>query len=151
MSVRQIMTENALTVGPTDRVETALRHLIENRYINLPVVDANGKYLGLFGVFEVMALFLPRAALLENAGVDLSFIREDAAALRERMAECKARTVADAMRRDAPVLRPETSVLEAIYLCHRTRSSLPVVEKDSDRLLGIVSYWDAIAALMSPR
>ena len=51
------------------------------------------------------------------------------------------------LRTDLPVLRPDTPIVEALLLFYRERSTLPVVEAASGRLLGVLSYWDALSAI----
>ena len=53
-------------------------------------------------------------------------------------------------RTDLPVLRPETPVIEAILQFYRNRSTLAVVDPQSRKLLGVLSYWDALAAIARP-
>jgi hypothetical protein len=38
-------------------------------------------------------------------------------------------------------------VIEALLHFYRHRSTLPVVDKTTGRLLGVLSYWDALAAV----
>jgi CBS domain-containing protein len=151
MTVGRIMSSPPLSLRPTDTVGAAAQGLIEYRFVNLPVADENGRYLGLFGVFEMLALILPRAALEEGAVVDLGFIKEDAKALKDRLESVRALAVGDHINRSAPVLRPETPLLEAMLELYRARSTLAVVEEVDHRLVGMVSYWDALSALMSRR
>lgn len=151
MTVSRIMSSPPLSLRPADTVGTAAQGLIEYRFINLPVADEGGRYLGLFGVFEMLALILPRAALEEGAALDLGFIKEDTKALKDRLESVRALAVGDHINRSVPVLHPETPLLEAMHELHRARNTLPVVERADGRLIGMVSYWDALGALMSRR
>jgi CBS domain-containing protein len=49
------------------------------------------------------------------------------------------------------VLHPDSGTLEAILELYRARNSLAVIDKKTRRLVGMVSYWDALRALMSQR
>jgi CBS domain-containing protein len=40
------------------------------------------------------------------------------------------------------VVGPDTPLLETVLILFRTRASLPVVDPDSGKLLGVISYWD---------
>jgi CBS domain-containing protein len=71
----------------------------------------------------------------------------DAEDLRRRFPEVAARTVADVADRDARVLHPDTPQVEALRLFCEQHTTLAVVERDTRKLLGIVSYWDALCAL----
>jgi CBS-domain-containing membrane protein len=59
--------------------------------------------------------------------------------------------VRDHLDNSAPVLHPDSGTLEAILQLYRARNSLAVIDKKSRRLVGMVSYWDALRALMSQR
>jgi CBS domain-containing protein len=54
-------------------------------------------------------------------------------------------------RPDLPVLRPDTPVVESLLLLYRNRSALPVVDEATGRLAGVLSYWDALAAIAGKR
>ncbi|TAN65690.1 MAG: CBS domain-containing protein, partial [Magnetospirillum sp.] len=75
-------------VGPTllkdDAVADALATLVVQGAAALPVVDAAGQFLGVFGMREVVGMLLPRAALLAD-GLDLSFVADSIAQLGDRL------------------------------------------------------------------
>jgi CBS domain-containing protein len=151
MTVKSFMTSPPLWLRPDDMVGAAAQQLVENKFVNLPVADREGHYLGLFGVFELLALVLPKAALGKGMDLDLGFLKEDMKAVQAQLEEARFFKLGDHLNREAPVLHPETGTLEAIFQLYRIRNSLAVVEQKSLRLVGIVSYWDALRALMSQR
>jgi hypothetical protein len=104
----------------------------------------------MFGVFELLALLLPKGATLDHLVPDLSFLGDDFSALQARLGESEAQPVGPLARTDLPVLHPDTAIIQALLLFHQGRSSLAVVEEGSGRLLGLLSYWDALAALVGP-
>ena len=147
MSSTAIMTANPLTLKESDSVADAARALIEHRYINMPVVDAAGRFLGMFGIYDLLGLLIPRVALAGDLLPNLRFIGHDGAALREKYATVKAKTVGECCDRQAVTLAPDTPEIEAVRLFCRKHTTLAVVEPGTKKLLGIVSYWDAIAAV----
>lgn len=151
MTVKTFMTSPPLSLRPDDTVGLAAQQLIENRFVNLPVADEKGHYLGLFGVFDLLALVLPKAALEQQADLDLGFLKDDVHAVEERLEAARFLRIGDYLNDKAPVLHPESGTLEAILALHRARNTLAVVSKKDRRLLGMVSYWDALRALMSQR
>jgi CBS-domain-containing membrane protein len=78
---------------------------------------------------------------------NLRFMGDDAEDLRQRFREVAARKVGDVADRDARVLYPETPQIEALRLFCQQHTTLAVVERGTRKLLGIVSYWDALCAL----
>lgn len=143
MTCRSIMTPEPISLAPADRIGPAAKIILERRFIHLPVVDA-GRYVGCFGVFELLGLLLPSAAI-DRLLPDLRFLPDDPADLIRRLGEVAEKPVGPHVRTDLPVLHPETSVVEALLLFHRHRATLPVVE--AERLVGILSYWDALKAI----
>ena len=144
------MTTNPVTLRSDDRVGLAAERLMANRFIILPVVDAEARYEGLFGVFELLRLLLPRGATVDHLLPDLRFMADDLTALQADFRELASEPVGKYQRTDLPVLRPETPVIEAILQFYRNRSTLAVVDPQNRKLLGVLSYWDALAAIARP-
>lgn len=147
MAVRSIMTTDLVTLHADDTVGTAVDILLSKRYVLLPVIDGDRRYLGEFDVWDTLRLLLPRAATLDDLVPDLSFIADDLLALQAKFAESRDALVGPLARSNLPHLDPEMSVVEALLLFYRNRSALPVVDKGSGRLMGVLSYWDALAAI----
>jgi CBS domain-containing protein len=45
-------------------------------------------------------------------------------------------------KEDVETVGPDTPLLEAVLILYRTRASLPVVDPETGKLLGVISYWD---------
>ncbi len=144
------MTIDPVTLRTDDRVALAAERLMAKRFINLPVVDAEGRYQGLFGVFELLRLLLPRGATVDHLLPDLRFMADDLSALQVHFGEMAGEPIGRHIRTDLPVLGPETPVIEALLQFYRNRTTLPVVDPSSRKLLGVLSYWDALAAIARP-
>jgi len=150
MSCAAIMTGDPLTIGEDESVADAAAKLVAHHHSSLPVVDANGRYTGMFGIYDLLSLLVPRVALAGNLMANLRFIIDDPGELRQKFLEVKSRRVGDAANRNAATLHPDSPEIEAIRLFCRSHDSLPVIEKDSGKIVGIVSCWDAIRALAAP-
>ena len=141
------MTQAPLSVREDETVGAAAAKLIEHRYINLPVVDAGGKFVGMFGIYDLFSLLVPKVALAGGLLPNLRFMGDDPEDLRSKFREISVRKVGDAAERDVRVLYPDTPQIEALRLFCEQHSTLAVVERDTRKLVGIVSYWDAVCAL----
>lgn len=148
MTCANIMTPNPLSVHEGDTVETAAKMIVEHRYINLPVCDKSGKYLGMFGIYDLLALLVPRVAIVGNLLPNLRFMSDDVPSLHAKYEEVKTRAVGTAADRMAPSVNLDTPVIEAVRLFCRNHTTLPVVERGTGVLKGIVSYWDAARIIM---
>jgi len=151
MTVRSIMTADPLTLRADDSVARAAELMVRHRYLILPVVDANDRYAGVFDMWDLLGLLLPKAATIDELVPDLGFLGDDLPGLQSRLAEVGAQPVGPLARPDLPALKPTMSVTEALLLLFRNRSALPVVDETTQRVVGVLSYWDALAAIAKNR
>ncbi len=146
MTVQAIMTREPLTLRADDTVLRAAELMLDHRYLILPIVDADGRYLGVFDVWDLLQLLLPKAATLDDLVPNLGFLGDDLPSLQAKLKEMGGRPVGPLARPDLPILKPDMAVIEALLLFFRNRSTLPVVD-DGQRVVGVLSYWDALAAV----
>jgi CBS domain-containing protein len=147
MSCAAIMTKEPLTVREDETVADAVAKLIAHHSMSLPVLDANGRYVGMFGVSDLLGLLVPRVALAGNLMSNLRFIGDDPDELRRRYAEVKSRRVSEAVDRNGARLHLDSPEVEAIRLCCRSHAEIPIIEKATEKVVGIVSCWDVLRAL----
>ena len=153
MACLEIMEADPPVLLGTDTVGKAVSVLLERRYLALPVVDASRRYLGLFAKSRLFGLMLPSIVALEDLLpkiaqlTDLAYLSDDMDDLRERFAALRDRPVADFADREAPTLKPDSPLMEAVLLVYRTRNFVPVVDPVSKRLIGVVSTWHILAQL----
>jgi CBS-domain-containing membrane protein len=147
MSCAAIMSKDPMCVRADETIEQAAKKLTAHQFISLPVVDADGGYLGMFGIYDLFSMLVPRVALAGNLLPNLRFISDNPEDLRARYREVKTHLVSEAADRKAVTLKPDTPEIEAIRLFCQSHSSLAVIDPDSRKVLGIVSCWDAIRAI----
>jgi CBS-domain-containing membrane protein len=135
----------ALAAG--DTVADAAARMLSDRVTDLPVVDAAGKLVGMFGLERLFGLLLPKAALLGDGVPDLAFVSDTLEELRERMRDIDDRLVGDLVVDPDHVVHPDTSPLEIVLLLYRGANNVPVVEQASGRLVGMISARDVLEAL----
>jgi CBS-domain-containing membrane protein len=143
-----IMTVNPPTVRDTDSIAVATALLIEGRHLGLPVIDKDGRYIGMFGTDELLSLVVPRVAIAgSNVVPNLRFVGDNPNALGERFQQSAQQSVGTVADRNAIALGPDTPQIEAFRIFCRSRASLPVVEPGSRKLVGLVSYFDVMGAM----
>ncbi len=124
MNISDVIREqkNLVICRPEDTVQTAAVLLHTNFIGALPVVDAAGKLVGIFGERDIVRAFAARKPRLEDM------------------------RVADLMTVRVVTCTRATSVLEATALMKRNRiRHLPVVE--DGKLVGIISIRDTLEIL----
>jgi CBS domain-containing protein len=147
MTVRAIMTPQPLTLRSNDTVAQAAELMLGHRYLILPVVEADGRCAGMFDMWDLLALLLPKVATLDDELVpDLGFLGDDLPSLQAKLTEVGNQPVGPLARPDLPLLKPDMPVVEALLLLFRNRTTLPVVD-EKDCVIGVLSYWDALAAI----
>ena len=146
MSCQAIISPPPAVLNKTQSVGEALDILRRHGATALPVVDAKGHYLGVFGLKELIALVLPRAVRLGDDLGELGFVSDSLDDLRGRLAALARDNVGKHMAAHRSV-RPETPLVEALLLLYRGDSYLPVVD-GSGKLAGIVTAADAMARVM---
>lgn len=137
------------TLRDTDTVGAALQRLLADRVTDLPVVDAAGRLIGMFKLDRVYAALLPKAALIGFGMDDLAFASDTIGQLRGRMREIEGEPVSTFSVQPNHVVHPDTTPLELVLLLHQGVNNIPVVERQSGRLAGMVSARDLLTALQA--
>ncbi len=143
-TAKDIMDPNPTSVNPDDKIRTAATFIMANRYRRLPVVDSDNRFVGVFGVDCLLRLVLPKAVVMDEGLHSINFMRESLSDLHRRFQQHENDPVSSCMElQEIKVVHPDTPLLETLLILYRTRASLPVVEQQTDRLVGDISYWDA--------
>ena len=147
MSTPAIYQTDFPRLAATDSVDVALRRMLDDRVSDLPVVDASGALVGMFKLEKLYAMLLPRGTLLGHGMSDLTFVSDTLQELREKMRDIGDDPVLDYVIKADHVIHPDTPPLEIVLLLHNGVNNVPVVDKDSRRLVGMVSARDLLTAL----
>ncbi len=133
----------------TETVADAIRRMLGDRVSDLPVVDASGRFLGMFRLDRLYATLLPKAALIGYGVPDLAFVSDTLGQLREKMREIEDLPVREFVVRPHDVVHPDTPPLEIVLLLHQGINAIPVIERDGGRLVGMVAARDLLNALVA--
>jgi CBS domain-containing protein len=146
--VRDIMDPDPATVAPDTPVEEVLRLMREHELPGVPVVDDDGRCVGIVTEADLVLpddqgdLHIPHYVNLFGGTVFL----EPLSRFENRLRKAFASDAADMMTRRPDTVGPDTTVREAARLIHETgHNRLPVVE--DGRLVGIVTRVDVLGAL----
>jgi CBS domain-containing protein len=146
--VRDIMDPDPATVPPDTPVEEVVQMLRDHELPGLPVVDADGRCVGIVTEADLILpddegdLHIPHYINLFGGTIFL----EPLSRFEERLRKAFASKAEDMMTRDPDVVAPDTDVREAARLIHESgHNRLPVVE--NGRLVGVVTRVDVLGAL----
>lgn len=131
----------------TDTVADAIQRMLDDRVSDLPVVDGTGKFIGMFRLDRLYATLLPKAALIGYGVGDLAFVSDTLGQLRERMREIEHLAVRDFVVKPRDAVHPDTPPLEVVLLLHHGINAIPVTDRESGRLVGMISARDLLTAL----
>ena len=149
MTASVIMDPKPTVLHPADTVRTAMQHIMHHRYRNLAVVDDAGRYLGVSGVHCLLRLMLPQAVVMEEGLTTIPFIRETLSDLHRRLIEAEDDPIGLCVNEEVTVVAPDTPLLETLLVLYKTRTSVPVVERETGRLAGMISYWDVTRKILA--
>jgi CBS domain-containing protein len=148
MNVEELMNRDPLTIGADVSFSSAYQQLLDLRVRSLPVVDDAGIYKGMFDVYDIWGVLLPKAARLEGRSLrDLAFVSSSEGQLREKLREAGSHRVSEFVDRDLPAIYPDTPLQEAIRLLYEHDGNLAVVNRKTGELLGLLSAWEILARL----
>jgi CBS-domain-containing membrane protein len=132
-----------------DEVGEAMRRMLTNFVTDLPVVDDDGRLIGILKLERLLASLLPKGALIGFGMDDLSFVSDSLDHLRKQMQTVADTPVRQLMVKAEQVVHPDTSPVEIVLLLYRGASNVPVVESDTHKLVGMVSARDVLNALQN--
>jgi len=136
------MDSNPTVLKATDTIECASEFIMTKRYRSLPVVDDNYCYQGMFGVHSLLKMVIPEAVFLPQGLKNVNFIHESFEDLFQRFALVRDKPVSLYMNNEIYPIEPDTPLTTTLLQLYNTHASIPVVEPDSCKLLGMISYWD---------
>lgn len=142
MNASEVMDPEPSTLKPTDSIGYGAGIIMHSRYRSLPVVDENFCYVGMFGVNCLLKQVIPKAVLMHKGLENVSFIHESMQDLFDRFNEVKEQPISICLSHDVHPVAPDTPLTETLLQLYETKSSIPVVETGTCKLLGMISYFD---------
>ena len=148
LTAKEIMTREVCTV----REETDLKELsalfVEHNYKTLPVVDADGRLVGVVSQTDLIEQDKPLHIPTVISLFDWVLYLESPKAFSDEVRKVSARKVGEICARDVITCTPETPVDEVASLMveHKVHL-LPVL--DGEQLVGVVARFDLIRSLGS--
>lgn len=131
--VHDVMSRNPVTVGLNDTLSSATRKMSEKGVKRLPVVDAEGRLVGIISRADVLR------------AVAESFPR----VVSEYEAHPGALTAGELMRTDGPVVASTAPLREVVDVVASTRLNRAVVVDADRRVVGVISDADVLGSVES--
>jgi CBS-domain-containing membrane protein len=143
------MHAEPMTVTANVTVGETVKLLAEKRFRSIPVVDDDGKMLGQFGVSNLLKLAIPASASAKGGMRSADFMNDSITDLQRRLSDDWDKPVSDYCDNDTQTLAPDDSLTRTVIcIAEGKQDNIPVVDPDSNRLVGIISYWDILDHLL---
>ncbi len=146
--VADVMTPNPITVTPQTPLQEAIKILAAKHISGLPVVNEEGKLVGVISETDLMwretgvdappyIMFLDSIIYLENPA------RYD-----KEIHKALGQTVKEVMSDKAISIKPQQKLKEAAHLMHEKKiRRLPVVDAENGQVIGIITQGDIIRTM----
>ncbi|MCM8763103.1 MAG: CBS domain-containing protein [Candidatus Omnitrophica bacterium] len=143
MKVKEIMIKEVISISPQTNAQEALDLLEKMQISGLPVIDKDGKLVGMFTEKDILRHILP--GYVEKVG---TFVyEEDTKAIKRKFNQLSTLQVGELMRREVVTTSEDTSLYEVarLMLTQKARR-IPVLDK-TGKVLGIIARCDILRAL----
>lgn len=155
IKVKDAMQSDVITVKRTNSIHEAARVLRENRISGAPVVDDDGKLVGIISEGDIMRLLevhSPRLNLILPSPLDLVELpirmKHEYDEIAKGIRKAAVMLVEEIMKEKVITVSPEASVSDAVELMDKHDiKRLPVVDEDGN-LVGIITRGDVIGAFV---
>ncbi len=144
--VKDVMSRDVVTIDANESIHDALQLMAENKVAALPVVDRQGRCVGIISASDLVDVTRDLEAGIDELGqTDELFF----GLIIDKIADgISHQTVLDLMSEVVISANPEEFLTEAASRILRDRvHRLPVVD-DADQLVGIISTTDILAAFV---
>jgi CBS domain-containing protein len=142
MKVKEIMSEDVVSIKPDDNAKDALNLLFKMQISGLPVINRQGKLVGMFTEKDILSQILP--SYLEKIG---RFVYEETPkSIKKKFQDLTNLPVSQLMRKDVITIDDEASLCEVarLMLTQRVRR-IPVLNNEK-KVVGIVAREDIVKA-----
>jgi len=149
MTAKLFMNPNPVIIRTTDTIAQGAEQVMAKQRRELPVVDDEGRFQGMLTVDCLLYLVLPKAATMDRGLDTLSFVQSSLDDLRKRLKKYWDKPVILCLKKkNITVVYPDTPMLETLLILYHSRTNLPVVEKNTGKLIGTISYYDVGAKIL---
>lgn len=152
MKIKMCSQKSSETLYENAPLHKAVSMITSKRLAALPVINEHGIYVGIIGVNGLLEMLLPKAvrsALEKNNDSipGLSFMDDNMEELRSRLVHLSEATVGSLAKRDAPVIYPDSPIMEAVLLLLRGEDEVAMVDRETHKFICMVSSYDLLHTL----
>lgn len=147
MQCHSIMRSPPTRIYQDNTVQEAIDMLLENHMYSLPVVDRSEVLVGVIGVERLLGVALPTSLSMKQGLKSAGFLPAEVEDLRVRLKDISQEPVLSYITTDIKYVYPDSPLTDALLLLYHSRVRIPVVERDSKRLVGGISFTTLLRKL----
>lgn len=142
MRVKEIMAKDVVSIKPDNNAKEALTLLFKMQISGLPVIDTQGRLVGMFTEKDILTAILP--SYIEKVG---RFVyEENPKSIKKKFEGLVNLTVSQLMRKDVVTVDENASLCEVAHLILTQKvRRIPVLNKEK-RVVGIIVREDIVKA-----
>ena len=144
VTVADIMVQEPIAVQPQNSLRELINLMGTHRVAGMPVVDETGKYLGEVNVLNLLKVGVPNYVMMLD---NLSFLASYEP-LENLFGKQDILFVKDIMTTGDVFIRPESSIIEAVFLMFSQNKRYLSVVKD-EKLVGLVTAMDILIKVIT--
>ncbi|HQJ96701.1 MAG TPA: PTS sugar transporter subunit IIA [Candidatus Cloacimonas sp.] len=144
VTVADIMVQNPIAVLPRYSLRELINLMGTHRVAGMPVVDETGKYIGEVNVLNLLKVGVPNYVMMLD---NLSFLASYEP-LENLLGKQDILFVKDIMTTGDVFIRPESSIIEAVFLMFSQNKRYLSVVKD-EKLVGLVTAMDILIKVIT--
>ena len=153
MTTKDIMSDHVYTISPEITVGEAVLIMAREKVHNLPVVDADGSFMGLFSLRRITRALMPMAAQIGEDVMDfqMAFISDGSDDYLRRLKKIGDKPVSSLLEKKKKLrfCSPDTPIPHLLQLLSENPMSLPVLvlKGEKQQVVGMVSNWDVLTKI----
>lgn len=147
MPCHSAMIDNPLTVTENEEVGVVLKKMKKAKAEYAPVLNEDGKLVGLFSYEILLKNLLPVSVAVAD-GVQLDVTVRAAPGIAKRLKKVYPLAVSNFMERKVNAVHPETPTWEGINFLTIHGAPLLVVDSETEKLVGLMSGHSAVEELI---
>ncbi|HNQ40210.1 MAG TPA: PTS sugar transporter subunit IIA [Candidatus Cloacimonas sp.] len=144
VTVADIMVQEPIAVQPQNSLRELINLMGTHRVAGMPVVDETGKYIGEVNVLNLLKVGVPNYVMMLD---NLSFLASYEP-LENLFGKQDILFVKDIMTTGDVFIRPESSIIEAVFLMFSQNKRYLSVVKD-EKLVGLVTAMDILIKVIT--
>ena len=130
---------DVLTLKPEQTVREAMDIFTERNIRSLPVIDNDGKFVGMFGLRHILLDLLPKSVSMQDGLENLDFIQGSTPGVAKRLRKLYPQLVSEHMEKEPITIDESTALWEAVRIMAKYGSPIALIEQESNKFVGLIS------------